>query len=451
MRILLIQSALRKEDLPIFPLGLCYIASALSEDGHDVEIYDPNVSENNLWEELTRILKKKRYDVVGISVRNIDNNIMYNLCYYYEGLRPTLALIHKTLPHAKIMIGGPGYSIFAETIMKKNPLLDYGIYQEGTESVVELLNNLNTPEEVKGIYFRKGDNVYFSGPHERPDLNCLPAMPWDKVDIKKYLKYPTSVGIISKSGCVFNCSYCTYPTLSGKKLSFRSPELIVDDIEYLVNKHGLKDFFIVDSIFNFPLKHAYAVCEEIIRRNINVKWVAYFDVKYLNQEFVKLAVKAGCLGFSFSPDGIHGPTMKSLGKNISEQDLYRSYELIKKVDGATASYSFFLNPPRQDFTGFIKLLTFYFKTRVLNRNKFGACSVWYPRVYPNTPLHKYAIESGNFPENAEDLLPENCDGLYKLFWVNPSNKYLNVLYRLVISRKDIVRKFIENRRNKRGL
>jgi len=334
--------------------------------------------------------------------------------------------------------------------MKRHKWLDYGIYQEGHETVCDLMDHLDAPENVKGVYYRRGKEVFFTGKRKHPDLNNVPPALWQQVDIKKYLKYKYSVGIISKTGCIFNCSYCTYPQLNGRRFSVRSSKLIVDEIETLINEHGLDSFFFVDSMFNYPVDHASEVCREMIRRKIKVNWTAYFIERYFTEEFMELALKSGCDCFSFSPDGIHKPSMKALGKMNTEQDLYKTYKLIKNRKGATGSYSFFINPPAQDFMGFCKLLLFYFKTRILNRKSFVACSLWYPRVYPYTALHKHTIKVSQFPENPEDLLPIDPDKLSELFWVNPLNQYINLFYKFIVTPKALLRNFIGRLRGRHG-
>lgn len=439
MKILLIQSKLEKEDIPIIPIGLCCIASTLKKQGHEVYIHDPNVSDKDFHSELGGLLSNHTYDLVGISVRNIDNNLMNKPVNYYGNLKSLLKIVKKNAPEAKLMIGGSGFSIFAETIMQRHNLIDYGVYQEGYETVCDLMDNLENPEKVKGIYYRQDNEVLFTGKRQRPNLDNLPEDIWEQIEIKKYLKYKFAVGVISKTGCLFNCSYCTYPVLTGKKFSIRSPKLIADEIEKLVTKYGVKDFFFVDSMFNYPLDHASEVCREIIKRKIKVKWQAYFIEKYFTEEFMELALESGCECFSFSPDGIHTPSMKGLGKMNSEQDLYNTYHLIKNRKGATGGYSFFINPPGMDFDGFCKLLIFFFKTRILNRKSFTACSVWYPRVYPNTALHDHAIKVSGFSTREEDLLPMDSEGLRHLFWVNPENFYINLFYKFIVTPKSILR------------
>lgn len=401
MKILLIQSYLEsKEDTPVVPIGLCYISSALKEQGHEVTIYDPNVAEGDFSGELDDLLGEVAWDVVGISLRNIDNNFMKNPVCYYAGLGPLLAQVHERASRARVMIGGAGFSIFPDTIMKRHPLIDYGVYQEGQETVCELMENLDQPSRVTGVYYRSGREVMFSGKREHPDLNRMPLSIWQQVDVKKYLQYSFSIGIVSKTGCIFNCAYCTYPRLNGRHFSVRSPQRITDEIEYLVKTYGMKEFFFVDSMFNYPLDHASEVLREMIRRNLKVKWGAYFIERYFTEEFMELAMAAGCDYFSFSPDAIHDASMKALGKMNTRKDLDRTFEMIKKREGAKGAYSFFMNPPEQDFAGFCSLLLFYVKTRILNRKSFKTCSFWYPRIYPHTPLHQYAVKNFGIPRKA---------------------------------------------------
>ncbi len=447
MKVLLIQSNLEKTRPVIVPIGLCYIATVLKNKGIDVDIYDPNLSEKDIFEEIDDVLSLKNYDFIGVSVRNIDNNEMRDPRYYYAELRKLLDKIHEHLPDAKIMIGGTGFSIFAEIIMKRHPLLDYGVYLEGMETIDDLFDNLDHPEKVKGLYYRKDGKIVFTGHREYQDLDNLPSDPWQQVEMEDYSKYPFPVGIISKMGCVFECSHCVYPQLSGRHFSVRSPKLIVDDVELLVSKYGIRQIHFIASIFNYPVKHAIEVCREIIKRGIKIEWGSYFLGKYFTEEFMKIGIESGCSNFTFSPDGIDDATMCALGKVNREEDLHRVVKMIVRCDGARATFSFFLNPPKQSFSGFLKLLKFYINTRLLHPRKFRSVSLWYPRVYPKTPLHDYVTKTGGFLRSVEELLPEDSEGFRRVFWVNSENRYLNFLYNFVVVR-GIIKRYIRKMRMK---
>jgi anaerobic magnesium-protoporphyrin IX monomethyl ester cyclase len=430
MKILLIASPARKSDSPVFPLGLGYIAADLTAHGHEIHVYDPNVSARDFLPELGEQLEGGLYDAVGVSLRNIDNNTLNDPCYYYLSLAPTLALIRARLPGAKILIGGSGFSIFPKVIMRRHREIDFGVFREGVGVVPRLLDNLAAPDRVRGVYYREGDSVRFSGPSAPVDLDTLPDFPWRHIDLTPYLGRSNTIGILSKSGCAFACAYCTYPGISGNTIRMRAPHLVVDDIERLVQRHGLASFFFVDSIFNYPPEHARAVCEEMLRRQIRIEWRAFFVEKYMDRSLLELAVEAGCACFYFSPDGITNASREALQKVNAEEDVQRVVAWVKECRNARAFVEFMANPPGQNFAGFCRFIRFYASTHLRHPRKFPRVGGWYPRVYPNTPLHARLVAQAHFPETEEGLLPITHKGLKRVFWVNKDNAYVNLMYDL---------------------
>ncbi|MBI4949193.1 MAG: cobalamin B12-binding domain-containing protein, partial [Deltaproteobacteria bacterium] len=131
MKILFIQSYLGRKEPSVMPLGILMVATMLKD--HEVAVYDPNIS-NDPYGGLKKKLAEFRPDVVGISIRNIDNQQGVDFFYYFNTLRPTLAIIKETAPKARVMAGGAGFSIFAKIIMERVSDIDYGVYLEGEEA-----------------------------------------------------------------------------------------------------------------------------------------------------------------------------------------------------------------------------------------------------------------------------------------------------------------------------
>ncbi|TFG50968.1 MAG: radical SAM protein [Gemmatimonadales bacterium] len=452
MKVLLVQGFLEKGyPFPAVPLGLCYLREALKADGHAVTIYDPNVSTApDVDTELTDLLRAGDYDVVGLSLRNVDNNEMFQPRSYYLWLPRTARRVKQVAPRARIIAGGSGFSIFPEIIMRRVPELDFGVHLDGTESLPELLRNPAQPERIPGVLYRRDGKVVFTGRRPPPDLDRLPAHPWGDLDFAPYSRHFFAAGVLSKTGCVFNCAYCTYPMLSGRHFAARSPVKIVDDIQFLAEQRGVKSLFIVDSIFNYPQEHCVAVCREIVRRGLKVEWTAYFIEKYMNDEVADAALEAGCIGFGFSPDGIHAASMEGMCKASDPEDLRRVVEIIRRRPRAKASFSFFLNPPGQDFRGILRLFKFIVTTRLMNRRQFVSLGLWYPRVYPNTPLHERVVRENGFPAGEDAYLPDDDASLTKLFWINPRNAWLNTLFFGIIRPLQMLRRLVVKTLQKRG-
>jgi anaerobic magnesium-protoporphyrin IX monomethyl ester cyclase len=421
MKILLVQAHLgRKEpEGNIFPIGLCYIASALKD--HDVRIMDLNLFDDP-YSAMEQEIASFRPAVVGISLRNIDTTQRRDIFYYYKTIRPTAQRIKKADPSIKIMIGGTGFSMFAERIMQQVPEMDFGVYLEGDESAPELVANLDHPEAVKGIFIRRNGAIVFTGPRTLPDLAKIPIPRRDLTQLQQYYHpvFP-NIGIQTKRGCPQKCAYCSYPFLNGTRVRVRSAQSVVDEIEYLVKDFNIKKFMFADSIFNLPTGHAEAICEEIIKSGIRVEWSAWFEIKTFTEELMNLAKRAGCVSMSFSPDAASDASLVALGKSITEADIKRVIRIAKSSKGVKFGFSFFCTPPRQDMKGFLKTLQLYF-TIIFQLFGRGGASLSWIRVEPETRMHQIAVEDGILKRDT-DLLPGDEAGLKHLFYSCPTTRW----------------------------
>lgn len=430
MKVLLIQSHLGRTEPhpPLYPLGLVYLASALSK--HEVQIIDLNIWELNLaYENLKKKIIDFNPDVAGVSIRNIDTTNRRDIFIYFKTVRPTAQIIKEASPNIKLLAGGPGFSMFAEKIMSRIREIDFGCYLEGEESVPELLDQMESPESVKGIYFRKNGRVQFTGYRELPDFSKLPMPRRDLeiIDNKPYvpgnkLLRGYNIGIQTKRGCVQNCAYCNYPFLSGNRLRVRSPKDVVDEIEYMLTI-GMRQFCFVDNIFNIPQSHAKEICKEILRRKLDVKWNAWFEIKNTTPELMHLAYEAGCRKAGFSPDAATNKTLVALQKGITEADVRENMELIRTFPEIEVGYGIFFDIPGITLREYLKTLVTFVRMGLKFYGQGGVGLGWV-RIYPNTALYRQAIKDGILLADTE-LLPESEKDLAKLFYVQPPYRFLN--------------------------
>ena len=442
MKILLIQSYLKKEDLKVYPLGLVYLASCINS--HDVRICDLNLYENP-YVRLEKELVEYDPDVVGISLRNIDNQDRINPEYYYEDFTRAVKTIKAVKPDLPLIVGGPGFSMFAHEIMERNVELDFGVYLEGEKTFPELLQKLNNPEAVKGLYYRQNGEVKFTGERRLPDLDNLPPIQRGYADMSLYPSLVTSIGLESKRGCIFHCIYCNYPLLSGNRIRLRKPEKVVDEIEKMANVHGTSKFIFVDPIFNVPLDHATEICDDIIRRNLKVSWGAYMDIRYATEDFLLLARDSGCTDFIFSPDAISDNALKSLHKGIVEDEIKKIYRLFKKntkLKDAFVIFDLLLNSPGENFKGLLKTLWFYVCANCSLRGR-GRVTMNWIRIEPGTEIHNMAVASGQLKPEAT-LLPKTPEGLQDTFYIHPSLHHLDFLVVGLLKTLRGFRKFIKS-------
>lgn len=385
-----------------FPLGLAYIASMLHE--HDVYIFDSNVVNDPLVE-LRKVIEKVNPDVVGVSLRNIDGQLSFNICSYYEPFVSMIKIIKETAPASKLIVGGAGFTIFYEEIMRQNPEVDFGVVGSGEIAIVDLLKNLEHPERVKNLVFRKDGELNFTGMQFPTNLDSLPKPSLEGFDIPMYKRFPYSMGIESKRGCSFRCIYCVYQNIQGRYVALKSPRRVVDEIEELVNNWGITHFFFVDPIFNFPFDHGKKICQEIIKRKLGISWRAWFRPDFINTNFIVEAVKAGCDIFDFSPDGACDEALRVLGKDMKVSDIERSIRLIREVEGARVGFNFMYDLPHANMQQLFGLTRLFQKILRMLRDKVQYLSLTRIRIYPRTPIYKIALSEGKIDENTDLISP----------------------------------------------
>jgi radical SAM superfamily enzyme YgiQ (UPF0313 family) len=429
LRVLLIQSYMGGYEAPVFPMGLSYLGAAMNE--HDLKIFDPNISKRP-YEDLLELLRAHRPEMVGISLRNIDSTNKRKVIFYYKYFREVIHFIDRNLEApCKIAVGGPGFSIFSNEIMHDLPRIDYGVLFEGENTLSELTQNINTPENVKGLLYRKEREVVFSG--MRPPINADELLTPDRriVNMSHYSKENDDcIGVETKRGCALFCSYCTYSYLNGRRYRLISAESVVDDIERCLKESGSNQFMFIDPVFNIPKSHAESICSEIIRREIDVSWSAWFHDSYFSNDFIELIKRAGCRKIILSPDALHDHVLRKLGKGQRKSDIIATYKMLKaSSENVEICYNFFKNPPGQSLQAFVYILDFYLRAKwtLKNRIHFEFNSL---RIEPHTKLRDIAIEEG--------IISEWDNLLFPLYYTNQKTSYIEKLFNVILWIKDIL-------------
>jgi radical SAM superfamily enzyme YgiQ (UPF0313 family) len=316
-----------------------------------------------------------------------------------------LRLIREVVPSCRIVVGGPGFSVFSREIMNENREIDFGVVSDGEATFANLLRDLDHPEKVRNLLVQGEDGVVFTGTSEPAIFDLLPSPSRELFDLSEYKKVPYSLNVQSKRGCVFGCVYCTDPFLGNYALQLRSASKVVDEVEELVNNYGVGSFWFVDPIFNYPPKHSSEICAGIRRRNLDVQWSAYFREDFLNVRLMREAVDAGCTGFVFHSDGACDQVLAFLGKNIRIADIERTIDMACQVDGANVEYYFLTDFPRGNFRNMVALAKFTAKATFRCRRKFNGSYMSRMRIYPHTQLHEIAIREGKISRDANMLNP----------------------------------------------
>ena len=398
MKVMLVQARTFNPEMegPIFPLGLAYMASALRPH-HEVEVVDLNLLGGNSGA-LVRRIEAFRPDVVGYSMRNIKvgrpgvEEELVTLGPLSEPLRR----IREAIPGIPIVAGGCAFGLYARQFMSQIPEIDMGIIGEGEAAFPTLLRSLDAPQDVPGVVYREDGQIRgIDHIADRPEFPAMPAPDRSGIPLGPYTDREYAIGVQAKRGCAMRCLHCSDRYLTGGSIRARDPVEVVDEIERLIVDQGMPSFQFVDQVFNQPARHAEAICKEMVRRGLWIRWTAWFTTRGLTEEFLRDARQCGLANLQFSPDSTSDHVLKTLRKSERRKDLYEATRLAKKV-GIPVSFSFFYPNPGESLRSSLELFAFLARSKLSLRKLLWLHGrmIVRTRVYPHSDLQELMVEEG---------------------------------------------------------
>ena len=327
MKVLLISANTSDINMPTLPLGLVCVATATKAAGHEVEVLDL-LSRHEPLAQVKAAIESLRPDVIGISVRNIDDQSMENTRFLLQEVKDIVAAC-RAHSQALIILGGAGYSISPESVLTFLGA-DAGIQGEGETIFPSLLEKLQ-----KGLRLPEISGIYLPGrglQGERIFTKNLDSIPFPD----EYLwTVPATAGndvlipLQTRRGCALGCNYCSTATIEGTALRKRSIDAVVEGLA----RHtaaGFKRFYFTDNTFNMPPSYALELCRKIIERKLDITWVCILYPGNIEEELVRAMAEAGCrevsLGFESGCERI----LRIMNKKFSLDDVRRASELLAK-------------------------------------------------------------------------------------------------------------------------
>ena len=374
MRVLLVSANITTSPYAVYPIGMSIVARALTRAGHEVRQYDTLMQDNSL-DALAAEIELFRPELVGISVRNIDNTNLLNEQYYIGNVKNIVAKVRSVSP-AMVLLGGAGFSLIPDLILRETGA-DYGIVGEAEVSVVEFVANVS-----RGIY----PVERLIGPAEKVEgINIVSAL-YDPRVMEFYLKSGNIASIQTKRGCSSTCIYCTYPLLEGTSVRPRDPASVVDDMELLYHTHKAKLIFFVDSVFNDDEGAYLDLVREMLRRNSTIPWTAFIKPKNLSASVVKQMKDAGLVAVEIGSDASTDTTLQRLGKSFTFQEIAECNDLFIEHGVAASHFFMFGGPGETPDT---------VREGIENIKQLKKCVKFIfqgIRILPNTPLARLAVQ-----------------------------------------------------------
>ena len=364
------------------PIGLLYIATAIKTNtNHIVRILDAAVDKLSL-RQIGAEIKEFEPDIIGMTVST------FSLLECIDIAR----LAKEIDPDIKIIVGGIHVYIYPRETIEIG-CFDYGLLGEAENSIIQLLNKLETNENpfcIKGLIYKENGDAKFTGmPELLNDLDCIPFPDRRLLPYKRYNSIiakanPITIMITSR-GCPYKCIFCDRPHL-GKSFRVRSAVNVVDEFEECY-RLGIKEILVYDDTFTINKQRVIDICRNIIARKIRIYWGIRARVDTVDEEMLELLKKAHCVRINYGVESGDPTVLKGLNKGITLKQAEKAFALTKK-HGMDALAYFMIGCPDDTKE------TIEATLRFAKKLKPAYCHFTILMPFPSTRVYADALERG---------------------------------------------------------
>jgi len=367
-----------KPDKSIFrfpPLGLGYIVSYLRQHGISTSLVDCTFLTEK---EAVERVRKSKPKIVGI--------------YSMFSMKASALRMAKLLrDHCEMLVaGGPLPTLCAEDFLGNFDVVGVG---EGEATVLELaeaIEGRRSLSTVKGIVYKnhEGNDTHVIRTPIREaiqDLDRLPFPARDQFNNEAYKQHHekrfgyTTSSVITSRGCPFQCDFCSRAVF-GQEFRTRSAVNIVDEMES-VKTLGYERIMFSDDCFTFDKRRLLSICNEIVRRRLDISWECLSRVDTINRETALAMRKAGCVRVFFGLESGNDAVLALMNKQTTTREARRAV-LTAKAAGIQVGAFFIVGYPGETDNTVLDTLRFASSLPL----DYLSFSVPYP--IPGTPLYE---------------------------------------------------------------
>ncbi len=336
-------------------------------------------------------------------------------------------------PHQKILLVGGHVAALPERTLREEAA-DFVAAGEGLHTMAQLVGALRSPvpalSGVPGLYYWDGDGIR-STP-DAPLVGNLDAamrgVAWDLLPMDRYrahnwhcldgLRRQPYAALYTTLGCPYHCSFCCIqaPFKSGERAagikestnSYRywSPDTVLEQIDLLVQKYGVRNIKIADEMFVLNRKHVLGICDRLIERRYDLNIWAYTRVDTVKDGMLDKLKAAGFRWLAFGIEACADRVRDNVDKSFGQEEVY---ETIGKVRAAGISVigNYIFGLPEDDPETMQATLELALDLRCEFANFYSAMA------YPGSPLYARAVRQGvplpakwtGYSQHSRDCLP----------------------------------------------
>jgi len=333
-----------------YPVGLGYIAAVLLQAGHSVDMLDP-LAEPILPEAVEARARQADAVLMPYSFAHADDTAQF-----LQGLNSTLRiLVGPTAENAYESLLGTG-------------IADAVLIGEPEDTIVELARLYPRLDQVRGLAFRAGTGEV-RRTAARPLIDNLDRLPfphraygnphayWDI----PFFGRPTA-WLLPTRGCPYDCIFCSQWQGYRKRVRYRSPENVVDEVEAIVNELGIRCMNFSDDTFNLNAEYVQSICRLLLERSLRVRWMSTARADRVDEETLRLMKRSGCVEIQYGIESADNGILEFLQKGTTIEDQRRGIEITRRV-GVRFSVQTIIGSPMETEETIRKTMRFIRETK----------------------------------------------------------------------------------------
>ncbi len=312
-----------------------------------------------------------------------------------------ISRLKEALPNTSLVGWGSLCKMASQEVVSKSKL-DLVVGEAELEFVI--LQALESIQKTDSVHKESLDDrvkyAEYTSQEDNRDLDGLPPPAYHLLDMAEYVAEESGfvpgsprgslvrfASVLGSHGCSFNCMYCVYPVVFGKWRG-RSPKKIVDDVEVLVKDYGVKIVWFEDQAFSMDVNRATAICDEIIKRRLEVSWACETRADKLPVELLKKMKTAGCTRIQLGIETGDPELFKKLGKSACQMETVTKNIRAIQEEGILVETNFIVGLPGESWETVKNTAAF------INRFRPDVFSVSLATPYPGTKLYEMAEANG---------------------------------------------------------
>ncbi|PPR77237.1 MAG: 2-hydroxyethylphosphonate methyltransferase [Alphaproteobacteria bacterium MarineAlpha3_Bin5] len=315
------------------------------------------------------------------------------------------AIKNKVPEQSLLMVGGHVSALPQRTLTEE--YVDFVCKGEGPETIVQLIGALKkkevTLDSVQGLVWQDSSGEIILNPPAPLTTNLdadLHGNVWDLLPMDKYRAHNWQcfgnlksrepyASVFTSLGCPYKCSFCCINApFDTNRYRMRSPESVVEEIEYLNSEYGIKTFKFIDEMFVLNERHVTNICNGLIEKNIpDLNIWAYARVDTVKPHMLEILQRAGFRWLALGIESGSKHVRDGADKAFEQDDIVNIVRQIQSA-GIFVAANYIFGLPDDDEISMRETLDLAKKLNCEYANFYSAMA------YPGSPLYVMALEKG---------------------------------------------------------